>query len=267
MGSEVVAADESKERQLVLEICDLSVSFGDRAVLKDVSLPIRSGAVTAILGPTGSGKSTLLGCLNRTTELLGAVRIEGLVRFQGRSLYGAEGNVAALRRRVGLLFQVGTSVPGSVFDNVALGLRGAGGYSRREVAERVGEAVRRVDLRERLRLRLDDPMTTLSVGERQLVFLARLFATRPEVLLLDQPLDGLDREYAAALERTLQKMCESCAVVWATQSAEEAGRVADFTAFLEDGKLIEYGRTSDVRTSPMSERTAIFLAGVGAGQR
>ena len=239
----------------------LSAWFPGGEALRDIALTILDRRVTAILGPEGCGKSTLVRCLNRLNDLRPDCRVRGSVLLDGVDIYSDEISARALRRRVGMVFQRPTPFPAmSIRDNVLAGLRLAGVEHEDEDAL-VGELLATTGLWESVRHRLHQRPASLSLGERQLLCLARALALQPEVLLLDEPTALLDPVATGHLERVVEALRERCCVVLVTHSMQQAGRVADDTAFLLDGTVVEYAETHRLFTAPRDPRTEAYLTG------
>ena len=242
----------------------LAAWYGTRQVLADVSLDVPDRRVTAVIGPSGCGKSTLLRCLNRLHETTPGARATGRVLLDDVDVYARDTDVAALRRRVGMVFQRPTPFPTmSVHDNVAAGLRALG--ARRGGAsaesERVEQALRRAALWDEVKERLDEPASHLAGGQQQRLCIARALAHEPELLLLDEPTASLDPLSAQRVEELVYALRDELAVVVVTHNLQQAARISDRTAFLLDGALVEVGDTRALFTLPSDERTEAFVTG------
>jgi len=245
--------------ETVFDVRRLSVSYDGRQALKGVSLRIPRFKVTAVIGPSGCGKSTLLRCFNRMNDLIPGSRVEGEVLFEGENIYDRGADVTALRRRVGMVFQKPNPFPKSIFENVAFGLR-IHGY-RKDLRERVETALRKAALWDEVRDRLSAPAHTLSGGQQQRLCIARALALEPEVLLMDEPTSALDPAAAARIEDLIAQLKESFTVVVVTHNMQQAARIADYTAFLLDGELVEWGPTVEIFTRPRDRRTEEYVTG------
>ena len=239
----------------------LSVFVGARRILRRVTLDIAPRRVTALVGAPGSGKSAFLRALNRMNETLPDVRTTGRVRLDGADLYAPGVDVAALRRRVGMVFRAAQLFPGTVFDNVAWGLRVAGEGRASVLAERVERALDRALLLDELDGRLDVPAASLHAGQQQRLCIARALALDPTVLLLDEPASALDPISTAQLEDTLAALRDTVTIVIVTHAAQQAARVSQTTAFFSEGSLVEVGDTSAVFTLPREKATQDYLTG------
>jgi phosphate transport system ATP-binding protein len=256
-----VAAEETKP---CIVANHLSAFFGETAAVRDVSISIPQNAVTAIIGPSGCGKSTLLRCFNRMHETVPRARVEGSVEILGSSIYGENTSPIAVRRHVGMVFQRPTPFPTmSIRANVAAGLRvdPKSHATRGATDEIVEEALQRAGLWAEARDRLDDSATALSGGQQQRLCIARALATRPRVLLLDEPTASLDPLSTQKVEELVYDLRTTVTVVIITHNLQQAARVSDSTAFLLMGELIEFASTSAMFTAPRDPRTESYITG------
>jgi phosphate transport system ATP-binding protein len=243
---------------------DLDAYFGSTRAVRDVSLDLRDGEVTAIIGPSGCGKSTLLRCLDRMHETVPGARVEGEVLLDGQDIYAKGVDAIRVRRHIGMVFQRPTPFPTmSIRDNVAAGLRvlGRDAPSRRETDEIVEHALRRAALWEEVRDRLRDSAVALSGGQQQRLCIARALATRPAVLLLDEPTASLDPASAMKVEELVYELRREVTVVIVTHNMQQAARVSDHTAFMLAGELVELSRTDAMFTSPRDPRSEAYITG------
>ena len=242
----------------------LTAYFGDTPAIKDISTAIPQLAVTAIIGPSGCGKSTLLRCLNRMHETVPKARVEGDVEILGSSIYGEGTNATAVRRHVGMVFQRPTPFPTmSIEANVAAGLRVDSKHRRADQQEHeiVEEALHRAGLWDEVKDRLKESAMGLSGGQQQRLCIARALATRPRVLLLDEPTASLDPLSSQKVEELVYQLRETMTVVIVTHNMQQAARVSDRTAFLLAGELIEFERTNELFTAPRDPRTEAYITG------
>jgi len=243
---------------------DLSAYFGETAAIKDVSVSIPQQAVTAIIGPSGCGKSTLLRCLNRMHETVPHTRVEGSVEILGSAIYGEGTSPIAVRRHVGMVFQRPTPFPTmSIRANVAAGLRvdRKSHASRGATEEIVEEALQRAGLWGEVKDRLNESATALSGGQQQRLCIARALATRPRVILLDEPTASLDPLSTQKVEELVYDLRSTVTVVIVTHNMQQAARVSDRTAFLLAGELIEIASTRELFTAPRDPRTESYITG------
>ncbi len=242
----------------------LTAYFGDTPAIKDISTAIPQLAVTAIIGPSGCGKSTLLRCLNRMHETVPKARVDGDVEILGSSIYGEGTNATAVRRHVGMVFQRPTPFPTmSIEANVAAGLRVDSKHRRADQQEHeiVEEALHRAGLWDEVKDRLKESAMGLSGGQQQRLCIARALATRPRVLLLDEPTASLDPLSSQKVEELVYQLRETMTVVIVTHNMQQAARVSDRTAFLLAGELIEFERTNELFTAPRDPRTEAYITG------
>ncbi|HEY6089024.1 MAG TPA: phosphate ABC transporter ATP-binding protein PstB [Gemmatimonadaceae bacterium] len=243
---------------------DLTAYFGDSPAIKNISLAIPQHAVTAIIGPSGCGKSTFLRCLNRMHETVPKARVDGDVEILGSSIYGEGTNPTAVRRHVGMVFQRPTPFPTmSIEANVAAGLRVDSKHRRADKQEHeiVEEALHRAGLWDEVKDRLKESAMGLSGGQQQRLCIARALATRPRVLLLDEPTASLDPLSTQKVEELVYHLRDTMTVVIVTHNMQQAARVSDRTAFLLAGELIELAPTNELFTAPKDPRTEAYITG------
>jgi phosphate transport system ATP-binding protein len=242
----------------------LSVLYGDKAAVSDVSLPIHAGEALALIGPSGCGKTTLLRTLNRLTETTAGATRHGRVLLDGTDVEQFE--VTALRRRVAMVFQQPNPFPMSIFDNVAYAIRVQNRRRRgrgrdRELEPQVADALRRAGLYDEVAGDLDRPALRLSGGQQQRLCIARAIATRPDVLLMDEPCSALDPRSTAVIEDLIGELRRELAVVIVTHNLAQAHRIGDKVAFMYLGDLVELGDAEQVFEAPRAERTREYVAG------
>ncbi len=236
--------------------------FGEKQVLKTVSLDLFDREVTAIIGPSGCGKSTLLKCLNRINETVPSFRMTGDVRLDGRSVFEADLEINQLRRRFGWVAQQPNPFPWSIFENVAYGARLHGLVAGRPDTEAYVEAcLRRANLWDEVKDILKSAGNSLSGGQQQRLCIARALSTEPEVLLMDEPCSALDPTATAHVEALIDELRTRLAVVIVTHNMQQAARISQRTAFLHLGELVEAGDTADVFIRPRSELCTRFVTG------
>jgi phosphate transport system ATP-binding protein len=243
------------------EVRHLDFYYGEAHALKDVSLELRDRQITAFIGPSGCGKSTLLRVFNRMYALYPGHRATGDVRLDGEDILAPSIDVAALRFRVGMVFQKATPFPMSIFDNVAFGLRLSRRISRSELSERVEEALREAAMWEEVKDKLHEDGRGLSGGQQQRLCIARTLALRPEVILFDEPTAALDPISTLRVEETLQSLRESYCIAIVTHNLQQAARVSNVTAFMYLGELVEIGATEQIFTAPRNRRTDDYVTG------
>ena len=245
----------------VLDIRKLSLWYGSTQALHDVSLLIPEKQITAFIGPSGCGKSTLLRCVNRLNDLIDSVRIDGSIFFQGSDIRDPAGDVNALRKRIGMVFQKSNPFPKSIYENVAYGPRIQGVSDRRELNEIVEKSLKGAALWEEVKDRLTDSALGLSGGQQQRLCIARAIAIEPEVILLDEPCSALDPIATAKIEELMIDLKQFYTLVIVTHNMQQASRISDHTAFLYLGKLIEYQETDRLFINPITKQTEEYITG------
>lgn len=242
-------------------IKDLDFYYNQKQAIKGLNLEIAKNEILAVLGPANSGITTLLRTLNRMYELTLGARPEGEILMDGKSIFDPEVNVTELRRRVGMVFDVPTTLPMSIFDNVALGPNFAARKNKKALMEKVEEALRMAALWDEVKDRLDTPAARLSGGQQQRLCIARVLALEPEVILLDRPCSALDPISTAKIEDSLVQLKNQFTIIIAPHNIQQAGRISDRVAFMLMGDLIEQGITHEVFSVPKDQRTNDYLTG------
>ncbi|NOY11336.1 MAG: phosphate ABC transporter ATP-binding protein [Archaeoglobi archaeon] len=245
----------------VFDVRNLSVYYGNKAGIKNVSMQIYKNRVTAIIGPSGCGKSTFLRTLNRLVELVDGVRVEGEVLFEGKNIYDRDVDPVELRRKIGMVFQHPNPFPKSIFDNVAYGPRVHGIRDRERLREIVEQSLKRAALWDEVKDRLNDSALGLSGGQQQRLCIARAIATNPEVILFDEPTSALDPIASAKIEELMVELKKNYTVIVVTHNIQQAARISDYTAFFWMGELIEYDRTEKIFENPENELTERYITG------
>ena len=241
---------------------DVQVFYGANQAIRDVSIDIEDKTVTAFIGPSGCGKSTFLRCLNRMNDTIPICRVEGRITLDGQDIYAPQVDPVQLRARVGMVFQKPNPFPKSIFDNVAYGPRIHGlAADKSALAEIVQKSLHRAALWDEVKDRLHAPGTGLSGGQQQRLCIARAIATRPEVLLMDEPASALDPIATAQIEELIDELRSRFAVVIVTHSMQQAARVSQKTAFFHLGELVEQGETGDIFTNPRDPRCESYITG------
>lgn len=240
---------------------DVDLYYGDTKALKDVSMDIPKGRVTAFIGPSGCGKSTLLRCFNRMNDLVDNCRVEGLIQIGGKDIYAPSIQVAELRRNVGMVFQKPNPFPKTIFENVAYGLSLKGVNEKHVLDEVVEKSLRQAALWDEVKDRLDLSGFSLSGGQQQRLVIARAVALEPEIILLDEPCSALDPISTAKIENLLVQLKERYTVVIVTHNMQQAARVADYTAFMYLGELIEFGVTEQMFIKAEKQQTEDYITG------
>jgi len=256
------AAGEAK-----IHVKDLNFWYGDFNALTGVTVDILKGAITAFIGPSGCGKSTFLRCMNRMNDLIPGTRVEGLMTLDGEDIYGQGVDPVDVRRRVGMIFQQPNPFPQSIYDNVAYGPRLQGVKRKNELDAIVEDSLKRANLWKEVKDILGKSGLALSGGQQQRLCIARVLAVQPEVLLMDEPCSAIDPTSVQKIEDLMAEIKDEVTIVIVTHNMQQAARVSDFTAFFlqevagEPAVLVEYGRTSEVFTSPCDRRTEDYITG------
>ncbi len=256
------------EPEKVFELQDVSVSYGGKTAVKEVSMEINRNQITALIGPSGCGKSTLLRCLNRMNDLVASARVEGSVLYHGQDLYGPKVDPVQVRKMIGMVFQKPNPFPKSIFDNIAFGPRVLG---LDRVEERVETALRGSALWDEVKDRLKDNAYGMSGGQQQRLCIARALAVDPDVILMDEPCSALDPISTSKIEDLMHELKERYSIVIVTHNMQQAARVSDRTAFLivemnstennRWGQLVEYDETEKIFTNPSDPRTEDYVTG------
>jgi phosphate transport system ATP-binding protein len=239
---------------------DLHAYYGDQHAVRGVDLEYRANEVTAMIGPSGCGKSTLVRCINRMHEEIAGARAEGKVTLDEADIYAPEVDVVSVRRQIGMVFQKPNPFPTmSIFDNVASGLRLTG--RRGDIRERVEKSLHGAGLWEEVKDRLNQPGIGLSGGQQQRLCIARTIAVEPEVILMDEPCSALDPVATLKIEELIDELKLEYTIVIVTHNMQQAARVADRTAFMLAGELVEVADTSTIFTNPRDSRTEEYVTG------
>jgi phosphate transport system ATP-binding protein len=263
---EVVRADVPRET--IFDVRDVSVWYGDFRAVRDVTLPIARNEITALIGPSGCGKTTFLRCLNRMNDLIESARIEGTIRYHGVDLYGDRVDPVEVRRRIGMVFQKPNPFPKSVYDNVAFGPRIAGFDGNMD--DVVEESLQRAALWDEVKGKLKDSAMALSGGQQQRLCIARAIATKPDVILMDEPCSALDPIATSRIEDLMRDLVSEYTIVIVTHNMQQAARVSDRTAFFtvdvaadghRTGHVVEFDRTETIFTNPSDPRTEGYVTG------
>jgi len=244
-----------------IDIFNLYMYYGSTCALTDISMEIPEKQVTALIGPSGCGKSTLLRTLNRMNEVIADVRVEGRVYLDGEDIHAAGVSIDELRKRVGMVFQKPNPFPKSIFDNVAYGPRVHGLRTYTELEALVEKSLKRAALWDEVKDRLHNSALSLSGGQQQRMCIARALAVQPEVLLMDEPTSALDPRATARIEELIKELRNDYTIVIVTHNMQQAHRVSDRTAYLYEGRLIEYGETEQVFEDPAETHTADYING------
>jgi phosphate transport system ATP-binding protein len=271
-GPRLVVRESREEtdarREVVFDVLDVSVYYGAFRAVRNVTLPIQRNEITALIGPSGCGKTTFLRTLNRMNDLIEGARIEGEVRYHGVDLYDPQVDPVEVRRRIGMVFQKPNPFPKSIYDNIAFGPKIAG--FKGNMDELVEESLHRAALWDEVKDKLKESGLALSGGQQQRLCIARAIATRPDVILMDEPCSALDPIATQRIEDLMQELVSEYTIVIVTHNMQQAARVSDRTAFFtvevkEDGHrtgtVVEYDTTETIFTNPSDQRTEDYVTG------
>jgi phosphate transport system ATP-binding protein len=247
--------------EVKVAINKLSFYYGSIQALKSISLPLYRNKVTAFIGPSGCGKSTLLRVMNRIYELYPNQRAEGEVLLDGQDILSRKQDLNLLRAKVGMVFQKPTPFPMTIFDNIAFGIALYERLSRSELEGRIEHALRRAALWDEVKDKLHHSGTSLSGGQQQRLCIARSVATKPELILLDEPCSALDPISTAKIEELIYELSNDYTITIVTHNMQQASRVSDYTAFMFLGELVEFGETEKIFTTPSNQRTEDYITG------
>lgn len=240
---------------------NLQLWYGDTHALKGIDMAIPEKNITALIGPSGCGKSTLLRNINRMNDLVPDVRHQGDIRIDGTSLYDPRVEVISLRKRVGMVFQKYNPFPKSIYENIVFPLRVAGRNRRAELDETVERSLKGAALWDEVKDKLHESAYGLSGGQQQRLCIARAIANRPQILLMDEPCAALDPIATLKIEDLMEDLKKELTIVIVTHNMQQATRIADRTAFMYMGRLVEYGETSQIFTNPTEKETEAYITG------
>jgi phosphate transport system ATP-binding protein len=257
-GKDTVAAGDAR---VEVQIRQVSLFYGSKQALFDIDLDIGRREVTAFIGPSGCGKSTLLRCLNRLNDLVDGVRVTGSIRLNESEILDPTLDVTDLRKRVGMVFQKPNPFPKTIYENVAYGPRILGIKQKARVDEIVERSLRSAALWEEVKDRLHDNALALSGGQHQRLCIARTIAVEPEVVLMDEPCSALDPIATTRIEELIHELKQQYTIVIVTHNMQQAARVSDYTAFMYLGRLIEFGKTDKLFTTPDKQETEDYITG------
>ena len=244
-----------------IDVRELRFLYGDLEALKGISVPIRERRITALIGPSGCGKSTFLRCLNRMNDTIKGTRVTGQVLLDGQDIYSPSFDVVDLRRRVGMVFQRPNPFPQSVRDNVAFGPRVLGMDRTRDLEELVERSLQAAALWDDVKDSLQRSALELNAGQQQRLCIARVLATEPEVILMDEPCSALDPVDTLAIEDLMRRLERDYTIVIVTHNMQQAARASDWTGFFWLGELVEYSPTQQLFTRPTQRLTEDYITG------
>lgn len=245
--------------EIALAVQNVAVAYGEKPVVTDVNMEFPAHQITALIGASGSGKSTLLRSLNRMNDEIATVT--GQINFHGVDINWPETNVYRVRQQIGMVFQQPTPFPMSIYENVIYGLRLRGEKDRTVLDHRVEASLKQAALWEEVKDRLQTSAQALSGGQQQRLCIARTLATQPEIILMDEPTSALDPISTNQIEATLAQLKEQFTIIIVTHNMQQASRISDWTAYFEQGKLVEFKPTDQLFMNPSEQRTADYLSG------
>ena len=249
------------DMEVEIRIRDLCLYYGSKQALYDIDMDIERGKVTAYIGPSGCGKSTLLRCLNRLNDLVDGVTISGSINLGGTEILDTTLDVTELRKKVGMVFQKPNPFPKTIYENVAYGPRILGISQKSRLDEIVENSLKDAALWNEAKDRLHDNALALSGGQHQRLCIARTIAVEPEVVLMDEPCSALDPIATAKIEELIHELKQDYTIVIVTHNMQQAARVSDYTAFMYLGKMIEFGETEKLFTTPEKKETEDYITG------
>ena len=244
-----------------INVKDFKFYYGVSLCLKSIRLDIKEKQVTSIIGPSGCGKSTFLRCMNRMNDLIRGARAEGEILIDGEDIYDKNTDVVELRKKVGMVFQKPNPFPKSIFNNVAYGLKINGIRDKNYITEKVETSLKNAALWKEVKDRLNDNAFALSGGQQQRLCVARALAIEPQIILMDEPASALDPIATSKLEELIVHLKELYTIIIVTHNMQQAARISDETAFLMQGELIEFGKTTDIFTKPKNRITEEYITG------
>ncbi|MFC6254969.1 phosphate ABC transporter ATP-binding protein PstB [Secundilactobacillus hailunensis] len=245
----------------ILQTKNVHLSYGSKEALHGIDLDFDDHSITALIGPSGCGKSTFLRCLNRMNDLIANTTITGNFQFHGQDLYAPTTNLVELRKQIGMVFQQPNPFPFSVYENVTYGLKLAGHHDRKFLDEQVERALKQAAVWDEVKDNLNKSAMAFSGGQQQRICIARLLAVQPDIILLDEPTSALDPISSAQIEETLITLKKDYCIIIVTHNLQQASRIADRTAFMLNGNLVEYDLTSKMFTQPAKQDTSDYLNG------
>ena len=245
----------------IVEASSLNFFYGSAQALHNINMAFPRGQVTALIGPSGCGKSTFLRCLNRMNDLVDIARVEGEIKLNGVDIHSKALDVIELRRRVGMVFQKSNPFPKSIYENVIYGLRIAGIKDKTTLDEAVEKSLRGAALWDEVKDRLQQSALGMSGGQMQRLCIARAIAVNPEVILMDEPCSALDPKSTARVEELIGELRQNYSIIIVTHNMQQAARVSDYTAFLYEGLLVEFGLTKKIFMKPKNKQTEDYITG------
>ena len=248
-------------RDIKIQVNNLSLYYGEKQALKEISMQISANKVTALIGPSGCGKSTFLRCINRMNDLIPSVKITGEMLVEGVDIYDKNVDVVNIRKKIGMVFQKSNPFPKSIYENVAYGPRINGINDKSQLDEIVETSLKQAAIWKELKDRLGDSAMGLSGGQQQRLCIARTLAVNPDIILMDEPASALDPISTSKIEELVHQLKEKYTIIIVTHNMQQAARTSDYTAFFYMGELIEMGKTNSIFTKPENKQTEDYITG------
>jgi phosphate transport system ATP-binding protein len=268
-GADGARPEQKRAREPIFHLDDVTVSYGDKPAVRNVTFDIARHEITALIGPSGCGKSTLIRCLNRMNDLIPTATVEGKVVYHGQDLYGPQVDAVEVRKRIGMVFQKPNPFPKSIYDNIAFGPRVLG--MKGDMDEIVERALRHAAVWDEVKDRLKTNAFGMSGGQQQRLCIARCLAVEPDVILMDEPCSALDPISTGKIEDLMMDLKQEYSIVIVTHNMQQAARVSDMTAFFtvelhDEGKsrtgmIVEFDETDKIFTNPDDKRTEDYVTG------
>jgi phosphate transport system ATP-binding protein len=248
-------------KDIKIEVNDLSLFYGEKQALKDISMQIQRNKVTALIGPSGCGKSTFLRSINRMNDLIPSVKITGEMLVEGINIYDKDVDVVNIRKKIGMVFQKSNPFPKSIYENIAYGPKINGIKDKTQLDEIVERSLRQAAIWDEVKDRLDDSAMGLSGGQQQRLCIARTLAVSPDIVLMDEPASALDPISTSKIEELVHQLKEHYTIIIVTHNMQQAARTSDYTAFFYLGELIEMDKTKSIFTKPSKKQTEDYITG------
>ena len=248
-------------KNIKIEVKDLSLYYGEKKALKEISLEIPRNKVTALIGPSGCGKSTFLRCINRMNDLIPDVKITGQMLVEGIDIYDKNVDVVNIRKKIGMVFQKSNPFPKSIYENIAYGPKINGLKDKTQLDEIVETSLRQAAIWDEVKDRLGDSAMGLSGGQQQRLCIARTLAVSPDIILMDEPASALDPISTSKIEELVHELKEQYTIIIVTHNMQQAARTSDYTAFFYLGELVEIGKTNAIFTKPEQKQTEDYITG------
>jgi phosphate transport system ATP-binding protein len=248
-------------KDIKIQVNDLSLYYGEKKALKEITMQIPANKVTALIGPSGCGKSTFLRCINRMNDLIPDVKITGNMLVEGVDIYNKDVDVVNIRKKIGMVFQKSNPFPKSIFENIAYGPKINGIKDKAQLNEIVETSLRQAAIWEEVKDRLHDSALGLSGGQQQRLCIARTLAVSPDIILMDEPASALDPISTSKIEELVHELKEQYTIIIVTHNMQQAARTSDYTAFFYLGELIEMGKTNAIFTKPEQKQTEDYITG------